>query len=43
MVKISTSNAEGVGSVPGQGGKIPHASQPKTPKHETEAILQQIQ
>ena len=30
MVKISPSNAGGVGSIPGRGAKIPHASQPKS-------------
>ena len=29
MVKISSSNAEGMGSVSDQGAKIPHASRPK--------------
>ena len=29
MVKTLPSNAEGVGLIPGQGAKIPHASQPK--------------
>ena len=33
MVKTSPSNAGGVGLIPGQGAKIPHASGPKTPKH----------
>ena len=28
-VKTSLSNAGSVGSIPGQGAKIPHASQPK--------------
>ena len=30
VVKISPSNAMGVGSIPGQGAKIPHVSRPKT-------------
>ena len=30
MVKTLPSYAEGEGSMPGQGAKIPHASQPKT-------------
>ena len=30
VVKTSPSNAEGMGSIPGQGAKIPHASQPQT-------------
>ena len=29
MVKTSPSNAGGVGSIPGWGAGIPHASQPK--------------
>ena len=29
VVKTSPSNARGVGSIPGQGAKIPHASWPK--------------
>ena len=29
MVKTSLSNAEGAGSIPGQGAKIPHAQRPK--------------
>ena len=29
VVKISPSNAGGVGSIPGRGAKIPHASWPK--------------
>ena len=29
VVKTSPSNAGGVGSIPGQGVKIPHASRPK--------------
>ena len=29
MVKTSPSNAGGVGLIPGQGAKIPHASGPK--------------
>ena len=30
VVKTSPSNVGGVGLIPGQGAKIPHASQPKT-------------
>ena len=30
MVKTSSSNAGGVGSIPGQGAKIPHASWSKS-------------
>ena len=29
MVRAVPSNAEGKGSIPGQGAKIPHASRPK--------------
>ena len=32
-VKTSPSNAGGVGSIPGRGAKIPHASRPKNQKH----------
>ena len=32
VVKTSPSNAGGAGSIPGQGAKIPHASQPKKKK-----------
>ena len=39
VVKTSPSNAGGVGSTPGQGAQIPHASMAKTKKHKTEAIL----
>ena len=43
MVKTSHSYAGGVGSIPGRGAKIPHASQPKKKqsktKHETEANI----
>ena len=39
VAKTSPTNVRGVGSNPGQGAKIPQASQPKTPKHKTEAIL----
>ena len=35
MVKTLPSNAGGAGSIPGQGAKTPHASQPKKPKHKT--------
>ena len=33
MVKTSPSNAGGVGSIPGGGGKIPCASWPKNPNY----------
>ena len=39
VVKTLPSNAGGVGSIPGQTARIPHASQPKKPKHKTEDIL----
>ena len=39
VVKTSPSNAGGVGSIPGQGAKIPHASGPKTHNIKTEVIL----
>ena len=38
MVKTSPSNAGGVGSIPGQGAKIPTCLVAKKPKHKTEAI-----
>ena len=39
VLKTSPSNAEGAGSIPSQGTKIPHASQPKKSQHQTETIL----
>ena len=39
VVKTSPSNAGSASSIPGQGAKMPHASQPKKPKHKTEAML----
>ena len=39
MVKTSLPNAGGASSIPGQGAEIPHALQPKKPKHKAEAIL----
>ena len=40
VIKTSPSNARGMGSIPGQGAKISHSSQPKKKtKHETEAML----
>ena len=42
VVKSSSSNAEGTGSIPGRGAKIPHVSWPKkkTPQNiKIEAIL----
>ena len=39
MVMTSPSNGGVVGSVPGWGAKIPHASGPEKPNHKTEAIL----
>ena len=38
MVKTLPSNSAGVGSIPGQGAKIPYLMA-KKPKHKTEAIL----
>ena len=43
VVKTPLSNAGGMGSIPGQGARIPQASGPKKPTHKTETILQQIQ
>ena len=37
--KTSPSNVGGVDLVPGQGAKLPRASQPKKPNPKTEAIL----
>ena len=39
VVKTSPSNAGSAGLIPGQGTKIPRASQTKNQKHKTEAIL----
>ena len=40
VVKTLPSNIESMGSIPGQGAKISHSSQPKKKtKHETEAML----
>ena len=41
VVEISLSNAEGAGSKPGWGSKIPHALWPK--RKNPEAMLQQVQ
>ena len=38
VVTTSRSNAGGAGSIPGRGAKMPHASQPKKPKHKTEVM-----
>ena len=43
VVKTLPSNAGGVSSIPVGGAKIPHASQPKKPKHKAEGILEQVQ
>ena len=43
VVKTLPSKLGGAGSIPGQEAKIPHALQPKKPKHKTKTILQQIQ
>ena len=42
-VKDPPSSAWGVGSVPGQGAKTPHALRPENPNHEKEATWEQIQ
>ena len=39
VLKTLLSNAGGVGSIPGRGTKIPHASSPKNQNIITEAIL----
>ena len=39
VVKTSPSKAGGVSLIPGQGIKIPNASEPKKSKYKTEAIL----
>ena len=39
MVKTSPPNAGGAGSIPGGGGKIPHAWWPKNQNIKAEAIL----
>ena len=39
MVKMFPSNAWSAGLIPGQGGKIPHASCPKNLKHKAEVIF----
>ena len=39
VVKTSPSNAGGADLIHGWEAKIPHASRPVKPKHETEAIL----
>ena len=43
MVETSPSNSGGTGSIPGQGTRIPHASEPKNQNIKTEAMLSQIQ
>ena len=43
VFKISPSNAECAGSIPGGGAKITHACRQKKPKHKTETIMYQIQ
>ena len=42
-VKTLPSNAGGMGSTPGQGAKISHASRLKKSKHKTETVLWQSQ
>ena len=39
VVETLPSNAGDASLIPGWGTKIPHAMQPKKPKHKTEAIL----
>jgi len=39
VIKISPSNVGGMALIPDLGAKIPHALQPKKPKHKAEAIL----
>ena len=39
VVKISPSNAGGIGLIPGWGAKISHDYEPKKLKHKTEAIF----
>ena len=39
VVKTLPSNAGAMGSIPGQGAKIPHALWPKKPNDKTEVIL----
>ena len=43
LVMTSPANAGGDGSTPSLGTKSPSNLEAKTPKHKTEAILQQIQ
>ena len=42
VVKTSPSNAEGVGSISGQGAKIPHASQPKNQNIKQNSVTNSI-
>ena len=42
-VKKPSSSAWGVGLVPGQGAKTPHAPQPEKSKHKKETMWEQIQ
>ena len=39
VVKTSSSNAGGGGSIPGWEAKILHVPWPNNPKHETKAVL----
>ena len=39
VVKTLPSTSGSAGSIPGQGAKLLHASQPRKPKHKAEAIL----
>ena len=43
VLRTSLSTAGGVGSIPGQGAKIPNALQPEKKKKKPEAMLKQIQ
>ena len=42
VVKTWPSNAEGVGLIPGQGAKIPHASEPKKTKHKAKQYCNKL-
>ena len=42
VVRISPSSAEDVGSIPGQGAKIPHTSQPKKHKKRSNIVTNSI-
>ena len=42
VVRTSPSSAEDVGSIPGQGAKIPHTSQPKKHKKRSNSVTNSI-